>query len=178
MGWLFALLAAVGLGGLLWRQRVRQKREFATVTAWLRDLPSGRVPQGPHYADSAGLLAVGAEITRVASHIDAIRRDQTIEAANLQTILTSMAEGVMVVNHRHVIGLANPSLLRLFGLKNTPVGQSVLRAVRDVTLDQLVSSTLGSESPRQIEQPLAQVLPGQFGSPYSRKRQSLRKRSQ
>jgi len=159
MGWLIALLAAVGLGGLLWRQRVRQTRELATVAAWLRDLPAGRVPQGPHYADSAGLLAIGAEITRVAGHIDTIRRDQTVEAANLQTILTSMAEGVMVVNHRHVIGLANPSLVRLFGLRATPVGQSIMRAVRDVTLDQLVTSTLGSESPRQIELPLAHAKP-------------------
>lgn len=159
MGWIIALLATVGLGGLLWRQRARQARELTCIATWLRDLPAGRVPQGPHYADSAGLLAIGAEITRLAGQIDAIRRDQTIEAANLQTILTSMAEGVMVVNHRHVIGLANPSLLRLFGLKTSPVGQSVMRAARDVTLDQLVTSTLGSESPRQIELPLAHVKP-------------------
>ena len=157
--WLAPSAVALGLGLGWWRERRQHREELRTVSDWLQNVLAGKVPSGPHYSDTAAMLAIGADVTKVASHIETIRRDQSAEEANLQTILASMAEGVMVVDAQHIIRLANPSSLRIFELRTNPVGRSVLHALRDVAVEEVVTSTIKNEQPRQFELTLSHTKP-------------------
>ena len=75
--------------------------------------------------------------------------DETEE--HLTAILSSMEEGVMVVDTSHIIRLANPSLQRLFALKSPPTGQTVLAALRLPLLESMLHEALASNRPQQEE---------------------------
>ncbi len=99
------------------------------------------------------------EIAQLSVEIETVRRSQSVEAANLRAILASMAEGVMVVDSTHIVRLANRPLLDLLDLRAAPEGQSVLQSVRDVSFEEIVTSTLKSDQPRQAEVSLAHAKP-------------------
>jgi two-component system phosphate regulon sensor histidine kinase PhoR len=79
---------------------------------------------------------------------------------NFRSILASMAEGVVAVDRRRVIQLANPSVLRLFALKQEPAGQSVLSALRLPLLETMMRAAIEEGAPQQ-EETTVQVVPGQ-----------------
>src|SRR4030095_7636719 len=62
-----------------------------------------------------------------------------------------MAEGVMVIDNRHIIRHVNPSLMRILDLREEPVNQTVLRALRDVHLEEVVSATFSTGKPQNTE---------------------------
>lgn len=69
------------------------------------------------------------------------------EKFNLHAIMTSMAEGVLVVDERHIIRLVNDELVKLFDLKQNPVHRSVLEALREADVELIVRETLLSGQP-------------------------------
>jgi two-component system phosphate regulon sensor histidine kinase PhoR len=79
---------------------------------------------------------------------------------NFRAILASMAEGVVAVDRRRVITLANPSLVRLFSLKQEPVGQSILTTLRLPLLETMMRTAIEEGTPQQ-EETSAQLAPGQ-----------------
>jgi two-component system phosphate regulon sensor histidine kinase PhoR len=62
-----------------------------------------------------------------------------------------MAEGVMVIDSRHIIRHVNPSLMRILDLREEPVSQTVLRALRDVHFEEVVSATFSTGKPQNTE---------------------------
>jgi two-component system phosphate regulon sensor histidine kinase PhoR len=70
---------------------------------------------------------------------------------NLQTILSSMEEAVLVVDRLHKIRLVNPALTRMFNLGIDPLGQSVLQLLREVSVDEVVTLALESWAPQSRE---------------------------
>jgi two-component system phosphate regulon sensor histidine kinase PhoR len=79
---------------------------------------------------------------------------------NFRSILASMAEGMVAVDRRRVIQLANPSLLRMFALKQEPVGQSVLSALRLPLLETMMRTAIEEGTPQQ-EETSVQLVPAQ-----------------
>lgn len=79
---------------------------------------------------------------------------------NFRSILASMAEGVVAVDRGRVIQLANPSLVRMFALKQEPVGQTVLSALRLPLLETMMRTAIEEGAPQQ-EETTVQVVPGQ-----------------
>ncbi|MGB8166629.1 MAG: histidine kinase dimerization/phospho-acceptor domain-containing protein, partial [Chthoniobacteraceae bacterium] len=53
-----------------------------------------------------------------------------------------MEEGVMVVDAQHVLRQTNPSFRKFFDLKNDPRGQTVLRALRETEMEELITAAL------------------------------------
>jgi two-component system phosphate regulon sensor histidine kinase PhoR len=155
MEWILALIVAAIPAVLLWRQRLRRLRELREVCLALEPLTGRTEPLSKPSGEKDSLTAIRTAIGHIRDRVDAIRRDRTTEAANLQTILSSMAEGVMMVDSRHVIRLANPSLRRILELKSDPSGQTVLRALRDVHFEEIVSTTLASGGTRHTDVTIA-----------------------
>jgi two-component system phosphate regulon sensor histidine kinase PhoR len=91
---------------------------------------------------SRNLEGVGARLGR-------LEGEQTRE--DLGLLLANMVEGVLMVDARHVVRLANDELLRLFGLRQNPVGRTVLEALREAQVEQVVRRTLESGAARREE---------------------------
>ena len=85
-------------------------------------------------------------------------RDQvhTIESdrGHLQAVLDSMLEGVMVTDAESRITGSNPALLKIFGLREDPVGESLLAVLRNIEIQQQISNvrelTMGAERELQV----------------------------
>ena len=53
-------------------------------------------------------------------------------------------EGVTILDGQHVLRLANPSFVRLFDLKSDPVGQTILRTLRESAFEEMVRTALAT----------------------------------
>jgi two-component system, OmpR family, phosphate regulon sensor histidine kinase PhoR len=75
------------------------------------------------------------------------------EEFSLRTILSSMEEGVLVVDDRQKIRLANPAFVSGFGVGRDPVGRSILEVLGEPEVHRLMVETLetGSAVERQLE---------------------------
>lgn len=69
------------------------------------------------------------------------------EKFNRNAIMTSMAEGVLVVDERHVIRLVNEELVTLFKLKQNPLHRTVLEALREADVELIMRETLQTGQP-------------------------------
>jgi two-component system phosphate regulon sensor histidine kinase PhoR len=121
-----ALLAAVGWGVWWWRQAGRLRRDLESVREELRTLQD--------------------EHTRTAA---ATRAEQ-------QTLFNSMVEGVLVLDERGRIRLANQAIERLFGVTADIRGKTVIEALRLHELQDLVHRALieGQVVGAEIELPV------------------------
>lgn len=151
MGWLVALFLLAAAGGIWWWHDRTVARRWRQLHEILEDLTAGREPRSLVFGAGGRFAGLSAQLERLVDEQDRLRRWRSREEANLQTILASMEEGVLVVDHEHVIRLVNPSLLRILELKNDPLGQSVLRALRQVDFEKIVTATLEADRPQKIE---------------------------
>ncbi len=75
------------------------------------------------------------QITRavegIGTRLEEFQRQQKEEDFNLNVLLANMVEGVMIVDHRHVVRLVNSELLNLFGLTQSPLQRTVLESLRE-----------------------------------------------
>ena len=83
-----------------------------------------------------------------------------MERLNLNAILGSLTEGVLVVNREGRIDLANEEFLRMFALEEIAVGRTVMEATRLVELDRAVGEINEGEGTRNLE---VQVGGGEAG---------------
>jgi len=138
-------------GGLLLRQWSlrRQWRQIETI---LGELIEGRRPTAfiVHGGPQACRVAFGLE--KLADERAKMERQISQEGFNLQAILSSMVEGVMVVDTQRQIRLANASLMRLFDLSAPPLDRSVLQALRSAAIDDVVRTALreGETESREV----------------------------
>ncbi|HOD12633.1 MAG TPA: ATP-binding protein [Candidatus Omnitrophota bacterium] len=65
------------------------------------------------------------------------------ESAKLDAVLSSMFEGIMVVNSRGEIILMNPSLKKLFFVDTEPLGRKPIEAIRNALVQQVTDQILG-----------------------------------
>lgn len=148
-GWIVALIITIVGAVVVWRQRTQLRDRLDRIAADLDELASGKrrvgMSGGPHED------GIKFGLTKIAQHIEEVRRVHSAEAGSLQTILGSMAEGVMVIDSKHVIRSVNPSLIRILDLRTEPVNQTVLRALRDVHFEEVVSDTLSTGRPQSTE---------------------------
>jgi two-component system phosphate regulon sensor histidine kinase PhoR len=145
IGWSVAVLVLLASWIVVLRQRAAFRAQLHRLAEQLDHLANGRAPEPSPYED------INYGMRQVAERIEEVRREQTAEAANLQTILASMAEGVIVVDRHHKIRMVNPSLLRILELPGDPTGHSILRAVRDVHFEEIVSTTIATNKPQSSE---------------------------
>lgn len=66
-----------------------------------------------------------------------------------QIILDGMSEGVLVTDERGKIILVNPSLQKILGLDETPLGKKVLECIRNHRLHDLIENVLKTGRPKE-----------------------------
>lgn len=102
----------------------------------------------------AGATAALCDVSRQISEIGRRQRDESID---LNAILSSVAEGVLVMDRSQRIRLANGSLARLFHLAEPAVGRTLMEVFRDASLRETAVAALEGEGP-QSRQLLLNVL--------------------
>ncbi len=150
MGWFLALVFAVILAAVWWRQR-RFARHWMQLSAIVDDLAEGREPTNFVFLNGGPFNKIATSLERLTESRDRLWRRRSREEMNLQTILASMEDGVMVVDRQHTIRLVNPAVLRLFGLDFDPLGRSVLQTLRETGFDEVVTRALGTWEPQARE---------------------------
>ena len=69
---------------------------------------------------------------------EALRNQRTLAEANLEIILSSMQEGVLVLDKRRTVRLANPAAQKLFNLPAEFAGRPVIALLREPAVDDMV----------------------------------------
>lgn len=103
------------------------------------------------------LAGATAELRDVSRQISEIGRRQRDELIDLNAILSSLTEGVLVIDRSQRIRLANGSLSRLFNLAESAVGRTLMEVFREASLRETAVAALEGEGP-QSRQLLLNVL--------------------
>ena len=151
MAWLGALVLLVTAAALWWWHELRAARSWERLHEIIEDLIAGREPRTLLFGSGGRFAQLSGQLERLMNEQDRLRRWRSREEANLQTILASMEEGVMVVDVDHVIRLVNRSLLRILDLSIDPLGQGVLHALPHADLDGIVAAALETDRPLKVE---------------------------
>src|SRR5260221_8808273 len=131
------------------RQRYRLSlRQMSRLTG---QLATGQRPKSYYIAGSRLVEQVSRHLESVGARLDDLQRRQQEEASTLTVLLAKMVEGVMIVDQRHVVRLANDELLHLFDLKQSPLGRTVLESLREARVEMIVRETFPHGQPRQQE---------------------------
>ncbi|MDB6172209.1 MAG: hypothetical protein JWL59_1520 [Chthoniobacteraceae bacterium] len=150
MGWFVAFILSLVLLMLALQHR-RFLRHWRQLERILNDLVAAREPKSFVFLESARFTRLARVLEELADSQERLRRRRSRQEMNLQTILGSMEEGVMVVDRQHMIRLVNPPLLKLFHLGFDPLGQTVLQSLRGAAFDEIVSAAIASWQPQAKE---------------------------
>ncbi len=82
---------------------------------------------------------------------DLLRKQRGLAEANLEIILSSMQEGVLVFDHRRTVRLANPAAQKLFHLPDVYVGRPALELLREPAVDDMVAAAVSKAEPSDSE---------------------------
>jgi two-component system, OmpR family, phosphate regulon sensor histidine kinase PhoR len=148
---LLVVVEVVQLAGFWAFIHYRYKRSLKQLSRMTTQLAAGEWPKS-YYIDGPPLVdQVWRNLENVGARLEAFQRAQQEEDFNLSVLLGNMVEGVMVVDQRHVVRLVNDELLNLFDLKQSPLGRTVLEALREARVEMIVRETILRGEPRQQE---------------------------
>ncbi len=144
-----AFLVAVGLSVWLAHNLTRPLSDIATAAGRLAAGDySGRIPQTSR--DEVGLLA-GA-LNQMTDELRIKIEELSDDRSQLLAMLTSMVEGVIVLDHRGRILQINPALERMFNITRAEArGRSFSDVFSHPQLNALVSTTLDARTGRNEE---------------------------
>jgi two-component system phosphate regulon sensor histidine kinase PhoR len=149
MTWLSIFLFAALAGAGVWFWKF--SRHWRHLERIVSDLAAGRRPSSFVFLGSPRFGKLARKLESLADEQMGIRKRIEEEKFNFEAILASMAEGVLVVDNEHRIRLVNDSFRRLFQIKSDPGGQSVLSAVRESSIEELIRATLAGGGPQARE---------------------------
>lgn len=116
-----------------------------------RQLAEGTRPRSSYIDGSPVVEQVSRDLETIGSRMELLQREQQEEDFNLNVLLGNMVEGVMVVDRRHIVRLVNDELLKLFNLKQSPLGLTVLESLREARVEMIVRETIQRGETRQQE---------------------------
>ena len=110
-----------------------------------------RIPR--RFRDELG--GISRSIRDLAEQLRERVADATRGKERLRAVLDGMVEGVLVVDEHHTIVLANDRVAAFYGARGPLQGRSVLGALRDADLDELLGESQRSDDPvgRTLEVP-------------------------
>ena len=127
---------------LFLRYRVKTRAQWQHVARMIEVIGSGGRPTSFILHGEKTLQQIGIGLEKLADQRDRLESQISREGFNLQAILASMVEGVMVVDVGRVIRLVNDSFLSLFNLKTAPVGRGALHTLRDAAIEGVLRRAL------------------------------------
>lgn len=119
-----------------------------TVERWASGDLEARV-----YLDQEDLLdSLAHGMNRVAEALKERTEDLEEDKRRLETILSSMANGIIILNHGLTVTLVNRAALRLFGISESDVeGRHLLEVIRDVAIDDAVHEVTQKGGTKTVE---------------------------
>ena len=141
--WLLLEMLTAGLAVWLWRQLLRIRRNVRHL------VQQGKVNEVP-----GGLPVVREtlqDLHQLEIQLHEIGRQATEEDFSLRAILSSMVEGVMILDRQLRIRLLNQRLQDMFMLPRPPLGRTVMEAFRNHLLHRAIERTLQSDSAQSTE---------------------------
>jgi len=135
-------LVAVAFGLLYLRHCRETRRQWRKLESILAALHEGKRPATfIMHGEQAGL---GLGLEKLADERDRLRQQVREEEFNLQAVLASVDDGVVIVDTARRIRLVNNAFLRLFPGRGEMVGQTLLQALRDAAVEETTRKALGS----------------------------------
>ncbi|SRR5579862_90677 len=142
ISYLLFLLALCAAGA--WAFYVAWLRPLGDLERLIQALARGEQPPTFVIRGASWFARLASHIENLAGEQSRLKRQAAEEHFNLAAILSSMVEGVMVVDTGHVIRLVNDSFVTLFEVTGSPLGKTVLRALREASLEEIVRGALQS----------------------------------
>ena len=132
------------------------RRPLADVRRIAAAVAEGRLDvRSPRIADR-DLAQIARAIEQIAGQLRSRLREVTEDEAQLGAVLEAMVEGVLVVDTRGVILLANSRLRELFDVHGEIAGRRLLEGVRNADLDAILAES--AETDETVARSIA--LPG------------------
>ena len=145
------MAAFVGMSGWLWwlqRQAARVAPELMRAADHLeRGDFAYRIP----ISNQTELGRLGRFLNRIAAQADSQIDRLTIHQEHLLTVISSMREGVLVVDSEGFTSLANPAFCRLFHFDGNVEGMTPLEITQQTRLEDLIVTTLTTDEPQIAE---------------------------
>jgi two-component system phosphate regulon sensor histidine kinase PhoR len=148
-GWvvpLLVVLTAAGMWAWSWVYR-----PLGQVRRLVRDLAEGRVSAGFVARGALGLDRIIVDLGKISDRLQGLSSKAEREKYNLQTILGSVSEGVVITDPGGVIQLANRSFLEMFGLPALPIGQTFMESIRLPEVARAAEATFEEGGGRSVE---------------------------
>lgn len=129
------LLFAVALSFLVTRSALKPIREVRRVA---EAIARGSLDERPPIYRSSELAEISNAIREIARQLRTRLEEATVEKERLRAVLESMVEGVLVVDAKGTVLLANSRLREFFDIHEEVEGRSFLAAIRHPELDALL----------------------------------------
>lgn len=143
MNWLL-VLAFLTIAILFLRHRKQTREQWRQVGRMIDAIDAGSRPTSFILHGEKALQRIGLGLEKLTDQRDRLESQISREGFNLQAILASMVEGVMVVDTQRVIRLVNNSFLTLFDLKAEPVGRRALATLRDAAIEGVLRQAMST----------------------------------
>jgi two-component system phosphate regulon sensor histidine kinase PhoR len=169
---LMALLAS-GLVSLLFSAGLG--RSLAEIMETARQLARGNLAARIRVSREDELGELARIINHSADELQQRLGELARDRGRTDAILSAMDDGVLAVDHRGTVTLANPSLARAMGL-SSPLGRHYLETIRQPEVGALVEDVLKSGERREVEVEILKLrrsytitgvpFPGAEGGPH------------
>jgi len=147
--WTPLIVVAAGLAAAWgWTMVYRPLRQ---VRRLVRDLAEGKVSRGFVARGSLGLEEIIVDLDRVSGRLHGISSQAERGRFSLEALLASLSEGVVVSDPEGRVRLVNRSFLEMFGLRERPIGRTLLETVRNPELASAVETTFREGRSRSLE---------------------------
>jgi two-component system phosphate regulon sensor histidine kinase PhoR len=163
-----AVTALVLLNAFVW---LFHRRPLAALRRMAADLAEGRLDVRPPRTGDPDLAPIARSIEQLAGQLRTRLREVSEDEAQLGAVLEAMVEGVLVVDARGTILLANSRLRELFDIQGEIAGRPLLEGVRNADLDAILAESAATDETvaRSISLPgpshrTLQVLAARFPS--------------
>ncbi len=137
--WVYIGVAAFAVAAILAWAQARWIAPAKRLERMIREVLNERKPR-TFILDGAPVYGrIAADVERLSIRKRRVADQVEHEEYNLEAILRSMVEGVIVVDAHHSVQQVIEALLRQFGLSSSPVRRTILEAVRVAALEEIVS---------------------------------------
>ena len=126
-------------------------RPLRQVRRLVRDLAEGKVSSGFVARGSLGLEEIIVDLDRLSGRLQGISSQAERGRFSLEALLASLSEGVVVTDPEGRIRLVNRSFLEMFGLREIPMGRTMLETVRIPEVAEAAEATFRGEEGRGQE---------------------------
>ena len=146
-----SILLAIICGAWLWQRR-NYLRHLRHAEEIIDAVAAGQRPASFVFHKTRDFSGLAWRLEHLSDEHELLKKQVEERKFNLDAILASMIEGVLVVSEKHVIRMVNDSFAKMFNVSADPGGQTILRATREAVIDEIVREALsqGAVESREI----------------------------